>query len=231
MKILGICGSPRSKKLSACYKILEHTLEATGMEYEIVRLGKLNYTGCIACLGCVSDNVCRLHDDLRDLRNKIIEADAYVIASPNYYSGMSAFTRAFLERWFQFRHRGNDTTWGKLAVAIGVGSMSGEPVLDEIEKMLMYNFVKIVAKISLEGNPSCFYCGYGNNCEVGVPKLAGISCPPPDKIPSILDDPANREAAENAGRLLAKSLREGYDRRLTSLEMQERLSERFQESV
>jgi hypothetical protein len=165
------------------------------------------------------------------LRQKIIAADAYVIASPNYYSGMTSFTRAFFERWFQFRHRGSEITWGKLAVAIGIGSVSGDIPADEIEKMLMYNYVKVVAKFSIKGNPSCFYCGFGNTCEVGVPKLTGVSCPAPNQIQDVLDDPANRQVAEDAGIKLSSCLKEGYDKRLTIMEMQQNLFEKFSESV
>ena len=38
-------------------------------------------------------------------REKILAADAYVIGAPNFFSTLNATTHAFLERWYQFRHR------------------------------------------------------------------------------------------------------------------------------
>jgi multimeric flavodoxin WrbA len=75
------------------------------VDYELVSLRKKTISGCIACLGCVKDNVCKVEDDLTPLREKIVEADAYVFGAPNYYSTLNAATHALLERWFQFRHQ------------------------------------------------------------------------------------------------------------------------------
>ena len=87
----------------------------------MVSLRGKSISGCIACLGCVKDNICKVEDDLTPLRDAIVEADAFVFGAPNYYSTLSAISHAFLERWFQFRHREGNTLWGKLGVAVGVG--------------------------------------------------------------------------------------------------------------
>ena len=100
MKILGISGSPRIEKTSNCYRLIKEILDSTGMEYELISLRGRVISSCIACLGCVQDNVCVVNDDLMPLRDKIVEADAYVIGAPNYYSGINGTTVAFLERWF-----------------------------------------------------------------------------------------------------------------------------------
>ncbi|MFZ2654094.1 MAG: flavodoxin family protein, partial [Victivallales bacterium] len=211
MKILGICGSPRPEKISATYRILDLLLKETGHEYELISLGNLKFSGCTACLGCAKDNVCKLHDDLSGVRDKIVGADAFVIGSPNYFSGISSLTHAFLERWFQFRHQEGKLVWGKLAVAVGVGSMGGEPVVGQIEKFMSYNLVKTVDTLSVNGNPSCFYCGYGKTCEMGVPKMTGMECPDPSHIPDILDNPDIRKSAVDAGARLGRMLSGGYD--------------------
>ncbi|HCE45767.1 MAG TPA: flavodoxin family protein [Lentisphaeria bacterium] len=231
MKILGICGSPRPEKISATYRVMDVLLKETGHEYELVSLRNLKFSGCTACLGCAKDNVCRIHDDLFALRDKIISADAFVIGSPNYFSGMSSLAHAFLERWFQFRHQEGKLVWGKLAVAVGVGSMGGSPVVEQIEKFMAYNLVKTVDTLSVNGNPSCFYCGYGKTCEMGVPRMMGIGCPEPSSIPDILDNPDIRKAAAEAGARLGRILSGGYDRRLVALEMQELLSDCLKENV
>jgi len=121
MKILGIVGSSRKEGVSGVHQLVKTVLENTNYEYKLVSLRGKKISGCIACLGCVKDNICKVKDDLTELRTLIAEADAYVIGAPNYYSTLNAITHAFLERWYQFRHREGSTLWGKLGVAVGVG--------------------------------------------------------------------------------------------------------------
>jgi hypothetical protein len=204
---------------------------ASGLDHELVSLGSLKFSGCVACLACAADNVCRVKDGLEPLRAKILAADAYVIGSPNYYSGMTALTHAFLERWFQFRHRGATHLWGKVAVAVGVGSLGGDPVVDQIEKFMSYNFIKTVAKVSVPGNPCCFQCGFGSECEIGVPAMTGMACPDPAHLPTPWTSPEALRLAREAGETLGEVLRDGYDRSLVAMEMQELLAEKFRETV
>ena len=102
MKILGISGSPRKDGTSGVFTLVKTVLENTGLEYELISLRGKKIGGCIACLGCAKDNICKVKDDMTDLRDKIGSADAYVIGAPNYYSMLNGLTHAFLERWFQF---------------------------------------------------------------------------------------------------------------------------------
>ncbi len=231
MKILGVCGSPRPEKISTTHKVLSSILSETKIDYEIIHLADLKFSGCTACLGCAKDNICKLNDDLAPIRDKIIGADAFVIAAPNYFSGINSLTHAFLERWFQFRHQEGKFVWGKVAVAVGVGSMGGEAVIHDLDKFMLYNFVKTIDSLSVDGNPSCYYCGYGKTCEMGVPKMTGIECPSPSEIPDILSNQKLRNSLIATGRTLGNFLRNGYDRRLVSLEMQEALFDRLRESV
>jgi multimeric flavodoxin WrbA len=98
MKILGIVGSNRKEGVSGFHQLLTTVLENTDCDYELVSLRGKKISGCIACLGCVKDNICKVEDDLTELRPLIAEVDAYVIGAPNYYSTLNAVTHAFLER-------------------------------------------------------------------------------------------------------------------------------------
>lgn len=232
MKILGISGSCRDEKTSNCYQLVKKVLESTGMEYELISLRGKVIRGCIACLGCVEDNVCVVKDDLAPLRDKIVDADAYVIGAPNYYSGINAMTAALLERWFQFRHRAGDLLWGKLAVAVGVGGLNGSVVTDMIEQFMGYNFIETVAKVSGQGTASCFSCGYGETCKVGVPYMLygeGVKITE-DMIPNISKQPQVLKAAEQAGKELAKRLA-NHDRNDVTAKVQKMMMEHFKSSV
>ncbi len=233
MKILGIAGSARKEEESGVHRLVRETLEATGCDYEIVHLRGKKIGGCIACLGCVTDNVCKVKDDLEELRPKLVEADAYVIGAPNYYSGMNALTHAFLERWYQFRHQEGDTLWGKLGVAVGVGGSSGACCAVEIEKFYLYNFIETVAKVGGQGAASCFSCGYGETCGVGVPRLLfgeGVKITE-DMIPRVEKKPELLAEARAAGEKLGGLLRGGHDRKEVTGRMMGLLMAKFREST
>lgn len=233
MKILGVVGSTRKETQSGVYTLVKTVLENTGCQFELISLKGKTISGCIACLGCVKDNICKVEDDLTELRNKVVEADAYVIGAPNYYSTLNAITHAFLERWFQFRHQEGDTLWGKLGVAVGVGGTSGQFPADEIEKFLAYNFIETVAKVSGQGAASCFSCGYGENCKVGVPYLLygeGLRITE-EMIPNVTKQPEVMKAAVDAGKLLGERLDKEYDRIRVTQKMQQKFMEMLEGSV
>jgi multimeric flavodoxin WrbA len=233
MKILGISGSPRKEDVSGTHKLVSTVLEASGCEYELISLKKMQISGCIACLGCVKDNICKVKDDLEPIREKIVTADAFVIGSPNYYSTLNANTHAFLERWFQFRHQEGNLLWGKLGVAVGVGGSAGKAPAEEIEKFFLYNFIETVAKVSGQGAASCFSCGYGETCKVGLPHLLygeGVKIKSED-IPNVEKQPKVIESAINAGKLLGGRLRGNHDRQVVTKKMQEKMMSLLKSSV
>lgn len=233
MKILGISGSPRKESQSGVYRLVQAVLENSGCEYELISLRGKTISGCIACLGCVKDNICKVDDDLTELREKIVAADAYVFGAPNYYSTFNALFHAFLERWFQFRHQTGDTLWGKVAVAVGVGGTMGKAPADEIEKFLLYNFVETIAKVTGQGAASCYSCGYGETCQVGIPLMMhgpGVKITE-EIIPDVVKQPELMQVAAAAGELLGRRLKEGNDRQKTTQAMQEKMMAMFGEAV
>jgi multimeric flavodoxin WrbA len=233
MKVLGISGSPRKEGKSGTYKLVKTVVENTGCEYEIVSLRGKQISGCIACLGCAKDNVCKVKDDLEPLREKLVEADAFVIGGPNYFSTLNVLTHAFFERWFQFRHQAGSTMWGKLAVAVGVGGIQGNAPTDEIEKMCMYNFIETVAKVQGQGAASCYTCGFGETCEVGIPvHLHGPGVKfTDDIIPDVEKQTNVMAAAADAGKLLGHRLSDGHDRAKVTKEVQEKVMALFGQAV
>jgi len=233
MKILGLSGSSRNNDISGTYKLVRAVLEASGCDYDLISLKGKNISGCIACLGCVEDNVCKVNDDMTGLREKIVTADAFVIGAPNYYSTVNAATHAFLERWFQFRHQEGDTLWGKLGVCIGVGGTMGCLPADDIEKFFMYNFIETVAKVAGQGAASCYYCSYGETCKVGIPyMLYGNGFKIVDEnIPDVTKQPDVMQAAVEAGKLLGQRLKGDHDRGQVTSKVQMQMMEMMKGAV
>jgi multimeric flavodoxin WrbA len=233
MRILGISGSPRKDEVSGVNKLVRTVLEASGCDYDYVSLRGKKIGGCIACLQCVEDNICKVQDDLTPLRDLIVNADAYVIGAPNYYSGINAATQALLERWFQFRHQAGNLLWGKLAVVIGVGGSSGQPPADALEIFMAYNFIDTIAKVAGQGAASCFSCGFGETCPVGIPRmLFGDEVKITDEmIPDVSKQPEVMRAAQAAGLLLGERLRQGVDRQAVTQKMMQAMMAKFKGSA
>ena len=232
MKILGISGSPRKNELSSTYRLVKTVLEAAGCDYEIISLRGKKIKGCIACLGCVKDNVCVLKDDMAQLRDKIVDADAYVIGAPNYFSGLNANTHAFLERLYQFRHREGNFLWGKLAVAVGVGGGDGKDVVDTIETFMGYSFIETIAKITGQGAACCFSCGYGETCKVGgIYMMHGEGFKITEETtPDISKQPEVLQEAKKAGILLTQMLKDRTREEIT-IKMTNKMLEKFKTST
>ena len=103
MKVIAVNGGPR-KGWNTDQLIMSAAkgAEAGGAEVEYIDLFKLEkYTGCISCFGCkrqASFGHCVCRDGLSDVLDKIRNADAFIIGSPNYLGNMTASFRALYER-------------------------------------------------------------------------------------------------------------------------------------
>ncbi len=89
MKVLLICGSPRkgSNTLTALSEVAR-TLNAEGVETEIVELGAKPVRSCIGCGKCKEkgDGRCVFNDDiLNQISAKAEEADGFIFGAPVYY--------------------------------------------------------------------------------------------------------------------------------------------------
>ena len=100
MKALLINGSPHEHGCTyTALAELAKTLEAEGIETEIVQAGKTNIS-CNACGICKKTNRC-VHEDLvNETAQKFAEADALVIGSPVYYASPAGGAIAFMDRLF-----------------------------------------------------------------------------------------------------------------------------------
>ncbi len=206
MKVLGISGSPR--KGSTTDQLVKEVLNGVECETEFISLAGKKIGPCIACLGCVEDNVCVLKDDLAPLREKIAEADAYVIGAANYFSMLNGLTHCFLERWYQFRHREGKAVAGKLGIAVGVGGGEGDAPVANIATFFQYNQIECVGTVSAQGPACCFTCGYGEDCKVGAIHMffgPGTKITP-EITPDLSKQPEKAEAAWQVGKALSDRL-------------------------
>jgi multimeric flavodoxin WrbA len=208
MKVLGISGSPRRDRTTD--RLVKEVLAGVECETEFVSLAGKKIGACIACLGCVEDNVCKVRDDMPGLREKIVDADAYVVGGPNYFNHLNGLTHCFLERFYQFRHKEGKVVAGKLGVAVGVGGGMLEAPVKSIETFFTYNQIECIGSVAAQGAACCFECGYGETCKVGaIHMLFGPGTKITDDItPDLSKQPDKIESAHALGHKLSRRLAE-----------------------
>lgn len=124
-KVLVILGSPRRKGNSAILadQIIKGAV-AEKATVESVFLHGLQIAACQACMKCQRKHSagCATRDDMQDIYRKLVEADAWVIASPVYWFTMSAQTKIFMDRCFALPAYAEDPFSGKrIAIAMAYG--------------------------------------------------------------------------------------------------------------
>ena len=103
MKVLLINGSPRERgNTFLALSEVAQTLNAEGIETEIISIGKQAVQGCIACGYCGRTGKCTYNDELytKVLRAVSDGIDGLVVGSPVYYGGPNGSLCALLDRVF-----------------------------------------------------------------------------------------------------------------------------------
>ena len=99
IKVLGLLGSAR--KGGNTDLLLESVIKGAknaGADIEIVRLSDLKIAPCLNCGGCNKKGICVQNDDMQALFDKLLNYDIVLLASPIYFMGVSAWTKAMIDR-------------------------------------------------------------------------------------------------------------------------------------
>lgn len=100
MKIISLVASPHGLKGNTA-RLLSHVLEGTkkeGATNETVVISGGNVLPCLACDTCHRKGGCPQKDEFESIKERILEADGIVLASPNYIFSVSAQMKAFMDR-------------------------------------------------------------------------------------------------------------------------------------
>lgn len=101
MRVLALMGSPR--KGGNTDLLVEEFLKGArlkGAEVDKVWLNDLKIRGCQACLACHKTGKCRQKDEMSRLYDLLFKADLWLLASPVYWWGPTAQTKAMIDRWY-----------------------------------------------------------------------------------------------------------------------------------
>lgn len=99
LKVLGIAGSPRRDGNTDLLLIqVMAGASSQGAKVKTVILSELNIAPCRHCDGCIKTGKCVVDDDMQWLHTDLREADRIVLASPIFFMGVTAQTKAMIDR-------------------------------------------------------------------------------------------------------------------------------------
>ena len=100
-KVLVLNGSPHVHGCTerALEEVIR-TLNAEGIETELLQVGKEAVRGCMACRYCETHDGCVIKDLVNEAAPKLEEADGLLIGSPVYYGSPNGNLLSFLDRLF-----------------------------------------------------------------------------------------------------------------------------------
>ena len=104
MKALAINGSPRKEGNTAfALQQIGNSLKEEGIDFEMAHIGHKAIHGCIDCNKCFrsKDDKCSSFDDaVNEVFPLMRDADALLLGSPVYFSGIAGTMKCFLDRAF-----------------------------------------------------------------------------------------------------------------------------------
>ncbi len=151
MKIIGVSCSPRKGKTTSY--LLKRSLDFIKENYkdietELIDLGGLKISGCIACGNCKTQLDCSIKDDFVNLIPKLDnrEIKGLIIATPVYLCSMTSQCKAFIDRTVMFRRNGykfKNIVGGVLAVG-GVRNGGQEITIQAVQSAMLCHDMIVV---------------------------------------------------------------------------------------
>ena len=99
-KIIALYGSPRRKGNTA--RLLKKAVagaQDAGADVEEIVLRDLKLSPCLEIYGCLQDGECAIKDDFQQVRDKILNAQGLMLASPVFFYTVSAHTKILMDRF------------------------------------------------------------------------------------------------------------------------------------
>jgi len=153
MRIVAICGSPKSERSSTRF-LLEQALEAASEvlsddgETVLLNIRDFNILHCTGCDSCVRKKPCpqSANDDMPKLEKKLTGADGIIIAAPSYFTSVPGILKDFMDRSRAMKMDGSqlkDTVFGAITFA-GLRYGGQEHVIDVLNRYALAQGMIIV---------------------------------------------------------------------------------------
>ena len=120
MKTVILFGSPRKDgNTIQLARTVSDSLKAKGGNVRMLYLNDLNIRPCQGCYACLKNGVCKINDDMKDIRKYVLESDLIVYATPIYWFGPSGQLKIAMDRSIAFMDENyNSRVKGKKAITL-----------------------------------------------------------------------------------------------------------------
>ena len=149
--IVGICGSPRKGATEHVLREALNLLETKGFKTEFFTVRNKKIGFCTHCDHCLKHKECIINDDMNTIYSLLKDADGIVLATPVYNGGISAQTKAVMDRCRALFAADPNVLKYKIGTVIIVGGdrIGGqEPAIQQIHAFYVLNGV-----IPISGGP------------------------------------------------------------------------------
>lgn len=97
--VLILAGSPRKNGNSDMLcSVFAQGADSAGHTTEKIYIQEKNISPCYACYGCRNTGVCVQKDDMKEILEKMINADVIVLATPVYFYSASGQMKTLIDR-------------------------------------------------------------------------------------------------------------------------------------
>ena len=121
MIVVGICGSPREQATDYVLKEALQLLEQQDFETRFFTVRRKRLGFCLQCDYCIEHKECIQKDDMQELYAMMKDADGIVVATPVYNGGVSAQTKAVMDRFRALSAADKNFFKGKIGMGIALG--------------------------------------------------------------------------------------------------------------
>jgi multimeric flavodoxin WrbA/putative sterol carrier protein len=157
-EVVAVNGSPHlgAGNTGMMLAMVGEELQRLGLGLEIIHLTDHRIEYCVGCGHCLERGRCWIPDDHAAVVERLLAADAVVLASPVYFFHVTAQMKTFLDRSLALGHKPRPTWKPGLAVSVSAGS--GETsVATYLEGMLrVYGAFPVGSLTSLATVPGGF---------------------------------------------------------------------------
>ena len=149
--IVGICGSPRNGATEHVLREALNALETMGFETEFFTVRDKKIGFCTHCDYCLEHKECILKDDMTTVYRLLKEAEGIILATPVYNGGVSAQTKAVLDRTRALLAADPNSLKYKIGMIITVGGdrIGGQ----ELATQQIHTFYILNGVIPVSGGP------------------------------------------------------------------------------
>lgn len=146
---IGSQAGKESKTLKYVNAVLSKTISKCKVEYDITMANEIHIISCKSCNNCFENGQCPLDskDDMGLIKEKMLEADFIIFASPVYLHNVSGDMKSFIDRLAYWSHLMKLA--GKKGAIISSSSGNGNKFVNEyLYKIMTYFGIKVVGNFS-----------------------------------------------------------------------------------